>query len=780
MKKTTLCRAAAVFLAAAMMTVSVSSCQTKKGSNESPTKPGSIILGEMLPLKPMDNDMAITLCDNSGMSGLEANNHLAGTNRTDMYVFDNNATVIFALDRVEALGALYIWNYCEKGKTDCGVKDLNVQYSVDGSNWSNLGDFTLTQASQDEIDAYGGCVASGYDTEPIDFKGVPARYIALTPQSNYGGDKTGLAEVRVFRHKIRPGENDVITGKVVRATVGKTPEAAFNNQGMSDLTTKTATHNNVASDMWYSDKSLEESFLVLSLDGTYPVKEITLWNYNDATNLGAGVQQFEVYYTVESPCDIEYEKVTDADGNEHNTAEHFDFTKGSWTQLTIDNNGTFTLPQGDGSDALAASLTLTLPEATQMQHLKIVPKSTYGGSGVGLSEVRVFAGKGWGVEPAREWTGLLSSSGTFGYQGKAYERNGGWVGADGVHAYTLNGTQQQGSLGEDGKAFILFQDTVVANMNNYKGWTARGGYKASHSGWVNMSYLFLNGNRPDVRKAQFVLQGKDSDRHPYNNICAKHYWMADITLIDGVLYNAACKYEGWDTPQGAEGYDLVAITLGDDLFPDMNVVPEVVREQIPDYAQGPIFENTKEAGAPDPDGYIYVYGKSAGGQWIVARCLPEDYAQGNYDKWTFWGGQKKGWCKDSADAYKSVNAKVSSYHSGNESNIVYSSSGPFAGKYLNLYTEGSIGGQMKIGASDSLLGKFDDPISVLWAPEKYEYVLDRGYNAISQWNYNAKIQISLSKPGELLFTYHIGTQNTFDQAALEYVHPVFYNMFQIG
>ncbi len=778
-------RVTALVLTAAMTVGLLGSCKTFN-KTEPATPAGSLILGQKLTLSPVNNDKAIALVDDSGMSGLEANNHLCGTDTADMYTFTAGETVVFSLSRAEALGQLYVWNYNDPAALNCGVKEMNVQYSLDGATWTDFGVVTLAMSSSEEDEKHGGCVAANYGA-PIDLGGVSAKFIALTPTSNHGGSSMGLSEVRVFRHKIRPGDGQMITGKVITTVVGTTPEAAFNNQGMSDRDSKTATHNNVSSDMWLSNESVEQSYYVMSMDGTYPIKEIALWNYNDAANLGAGVKEFKVFYTVEAPCSIDFEE--SADGK-YNVDETFDFSKGDWKPLTVDGKDVFTLPQGDGSEAMAASLTLTLDEVVQAQHLKIVPVNTYGGNGVGLSEIRVFAGKGWGVEPAREWTGVLSSSGTFDYQGEAYNRNGGWVGADGVHAYTLNGTQQQGSLSDDSKTFVLFQDTVVANMNNYKGWTSYGGYKASHSGWVNMSYLFIEGDEPDVRKVQFVLQGKDSDQHPYNNICAKHYWMADITLINGVLYNAACKYEGWDTPEGAEGYDLVAITLGDDLFPDMNVVPQVVSDQIPDFAQGPIFENTEEAGAPDPDGYIYVYGKNKQGLWQVARCLPEDYAKPNYDKWEFYGGEKKGWIVgNSEEAFKGVQSKISTYASGNESNIVYSAAGPFAQKYVNLYTQGSIGGQIKLGASNSLVGKFagpdstedkfTDPISVFWAPEKYEYILERGYDAMSQWNYNAKIQVNLSKSDELLFTYHIGTQKTRDQAGTEYVHPIFYNMFEI-
>ena len=782
------------FALACVMLAAASACQTTGFVNKGSSTPaGTLILGQKLNLTAVNNNAAQQLVNDSGMSGLEASNHLAGTDSGDMYTFENNETLVFSLPRCESLGQLYIWNYSESGKTNCGVKELNIQYSVDGSNWQNFGNVTLNEASQSEIKKYGGCVAANYG-DPINLNGVSGKYIAPTPISNHGGDKTGLSEIRIFRHKLRPGEDYMITGyaintarNVLNIATGTNMEAALNNQGMSDLSSKTASHSNVASDMWHSSDELSKSYMIISLDGTYPVKEITLWNYNAPDSLADGVKEFKVLYTVESPCSIDYEtqRVNDDDKIINET---FDFSKGDWKELSIGGQKTFTLPQGDGSEALSG-FTLTLDTVTQMQHVKIVPVSNYGGSGYGLSEVRFFAGSGWGIEPSRDWTGLLSSSGSFDYQGEAYERNGGWVGADGIFSINLDGPQQAGSLNENSRVFISFQDTVIANMNNYRNWTSRRGYKASHSGWVNMSWLFLKGNTPDVRNAQFVLQGKDSDRHPYNNICAKNYWIGETVLINGTVYGQACEYFGWDTPDGPQGYDILAIPIEKDGFADLNKVPNVVVEggrRIKPYL-GQVYSNTKEAGAPNPDGYLYIFGKKSD-KWVVSRCKPEDYT--NYDKWERYNGES--WVKDDYDtAFKSRKCYVSVHNPGNESGVMYSAAGPFAGQYVNIFTEGSVNGQLKLAVSDSLVGKFGGPvdengiitmpISIMWATEKYTYMLDSGYDGFNQWNYNAKTHPALSKEGEMLISYHQSTIDAWENTTgLEYVHPVFYNMFQVG
>src|SRR5690606_10674814 len=56
-----------------------------------------------------------------------------------------------------------------------------------------------------------------------------------------------------------------------------------------------------------------------------------------------------------------------------------------------------------------------------------------------------------------------------------------------------------------------------------------------------------------------------------------------------------------------------------------------------------IFVNTKAANAPNPDGYIYIYGIMEGSKsLVVARTLPKNIE--NFDTYTFWNGSA--WVKD--------------------------------------------------------------------------------------------------------------------------------------
>ena len=79
-----------------------------------------------------------------------------------------------------------LWNSNDPSHLDYGIMDYKVDYSIDGTNWINLGSFTANQASG----------LSQYEGEfGPDFGGVSARYVLITPTSNYGGSCFGFSEL---------------------------------------------------------------------------------------------------------------------------------------------------------------------------------------------------------------------------------------------------------------------------------------------------------------------------------------------------------------------------------------------------------------------------------------------------------------------------------------------------------------------------------------------------------------------------------------------------------
>lgn len=81
------------------------------------------------------------------------------------------------------------WNYNEPVNLDYGIENYTIDYSLDQTNWTNLGTFSLAQGE-------GSTFYQGQ--EGPDFEGITARYVLITLLSNYGGDCYGLAEVKFY------------------------------------------------------------------------------------------------------------------------------------------------------------------------------------------------------------------------------------------------------------------------------------------------------------------------------------------------------------------------------------------------------------------------------------------------------------------------------------------------------------------------------------------------------------------------------------------------------
>lgn len=65
----------------------------------------------------------------------------------------------------------HVWNYNGTGQTQSGFENVAIDYSVDGTTWTELGIYNWTQAIAD--DEYSGFMGP-------DFGGVPVRYVLVT------------------------------------------------------------------------------------------------------------------------------------------------------------------------------------------------------------------------------------------------------------------------------------------------------------------------------------------------------------------------------------------------------------------------------------------------------------------------------------------------------------------------------------------------------------------------------------------------------------------------
>ena len=149
-----------------------------------------------------------------------------------------------------------------------------------------------------------------------------------------------------------------------------------------------------------------------------------------------------------------------------------------------------------------------------------------------------------------------------------------------------------------------------------------------------------------------------------------------------------------------------------------------------------ILVNTTWAGAPNPDGYIYVYGcigprKSL----VVARVVPKDFE--DFKEWRYWNGNK--WDLRPENLNEIVNG------ASNELSVTPLSDGRFVLIFQVLGLSDKVG--MRIGASP--VGPLSEILEIYNTPE-----MESGL-----WCYNAKAHFNLSQPDELLISYNTITPN---------------------
>jgi len=127
-------------------------------------------------------------------SGLDVND-LHSTEPTDMWLSGdepNGAWIEYELDKVYKLHEMWVWNSNQMMEPAIGLgsKDVSIEYSVNGTDYTTLG--TAHEFAQ-------GTGAADYaHNTTIDFSGAAAKYVRLTANSNWGGflEQYGLSEVR--------------------------------------------------------------------------------------------------------------------------------------------------------------------------------------------------------------------------------------------------------------------------------------------------------------------------------------------------------------------------------------------------------------------------------------------------------------------------------------------------------------------------------------------------------------------------------------------------------
>jgi hypothetical protein len=154
-------------------------------------------------------------------SGLDGN-LLHSTGDKTMWLSGKNAPqptwIQYEFDRVYKLHEMWVWNYNMSIESSFGLgfKAVAVEYSINGVDWTALGDSEFAQGSS----------ADGYaHNTTVNFQDVAARYVRLTAKSNWGGFVTqyGLSEVKFFYIPVQASVPSPASGQT-----GVSPDALLN------------------------------------------------------------------------------------------------------------------------------------------------------------------------------------------------------------------------------------------------------------------------------------------------------------------------------------------------------------------------------------------------------------------------------------------------------------------------------------------------------------------------------------------------------------------------
>lgn len=392
------------------------------------------------------------------------------------------------------------------------------------------------------------------------------------------------------------------------------------------------------------------------------------------------------------------------------------------------------------------------------------------------------------AEPAPEWTAL-------------FERTSGWFGADGVFSIPLDGRETQcaclpgeqyerdGNAAEasgrdrmnrdngespakrsaqsqdccDRKTLFIFSDTYIGEVvdsvprpghvmvNNSAAWLTGTDpreenitFTFSKNGDGSPSTYFVPDNR-NAKPGEYFWLGDGFINHAKKQalyIFAYHVEMTGPNVFDFAQTEIALLKIKDPTPEGFSGYEQFATDLG-------FVHPEHGRV----YFGSGIFVNTRKAAAPDPDGYVYIYGLMEKEKSLVAaRVRPRQIEK--FHRWTFWDGS--GWSRHNRDVVPITNAV------SNELSVTPSGDG----RYLLTFTVLGLSEKVGIRVGESPVGPFGEINEVYTCPEYAEKGL---------LPYNAKAHYHLSEPGKLLVSYNTITFNFWEdiQQDATIYHPRF-------
>ncbi len=338
------------------------------------------------------------------------------------------------------------------------------------------------------------------------------------------------------------------------------------------------------------------------------------------------------------------------------------------------------------------------------------------------------------VEEAPEWSAL-------------FKRNSGWFGGDGIFAATRDGKETNGAS-KTSETIIWFSDTMLGEIEKD---SLKPGYEM-----INNSIAVLKDGIPDNDHIRFYWKqenGKNVSLFvPKTPATQKseYYWLGDGFVNqarNNDLYIFGYRIKNISNQAfGFKEMGNTLITVPGGSQPPFNEyrqvdIPFFLGKDVDStgsFGAG-ILVNTAEAGASNPDGYVYIYGiRGKEKKLMIARVKPAEIEA--FDKWTFWDGQQ--WTTD-VSKIATVTDRLS-----NELGMVQLKDG----RYALVFQADGLGRYVGIRLGASPVGPFGKLIQVFDVSASVSE--DKDF-----FPYNAKVHPVLSAPDELLISYNV---NSFD------------------
>lgn len=339
-----------------------------------------------------------------------------------------------------------------------------------------------------------------------------------------------------------------------------------------------------------------------------------------------------------------------------------------------------------------------------------------------------------------------------------FVRDHDWLGADGIFAVPFNGVDTVAPNDSAQDRLIIFSDTILGDIVDNK---PQPGVVMPHNTVAilkgrepieqNIRYYWNQSKGPRVGRnegSMFVPQTPGTDTSYY-------YWLGDGFVnhaknkdiyISGVLVRDTGDVFAFGFQESGNAFIILPHNSKPPYSDQRQIktplfLPAPAGQDASAYGSfgGAFYDNTKEAGAPNPDGYVYVYGvRGKTKNLMIARVQPKDFE--DFSQWRYWDGDD--WNAD-INQVANVTTRLS-----NEMSI-----SPLPdGRYALIFQVDGLGPYVGMRLSHTPYGPFG-PIIRLYKVGK-DVLKGPLY-----FPYNAKGHPALSQPGELRITYNVNSFN---------------------